>query len=187
MRFDQLNPVIVNTSLWRRAMRLGVAGCALTVGLLTSILMANDKPAKPSKPTDTKSLSDKPDKKPTSTEKAPPKKSPPAEASKVDNEPISPKRETAAIAFAQQHHLELAELLTRLKVSHPDQYTKALNELDKTRTRLEKATGNGCRPLRNSAPRMATRFSRPPAGGAAHDELLRRTRNRTATGSDRTT
>lgn len=56
-----------------------------------------------------------------------------------DLEPISPKREDAAVAFAQQHHQELAELLTRLKASYPDQYMKALRELDKTRSRLERA------------------------------------------------
>ena len=58
---------------------------------------------------------------------------------KVETEPVLPQREVAAVGFAQQHHPELALLLGRLKESHPDQYTKALRELDKTRTRLEKA------------------------------------------------
>jgi hypothetical protein len=43
------------------------------------------------------------------------------------------------VTFAQKHHPELAELLARLKASYPEQYTKALRELDKTRTRLDKA------------------------------------------------
>ena len=40
--------------------------------------------------------------------------------------------------FAQQYHPELADLLTRLRDSHPDQFTKAIKELDRTRERLEK-------------------------------------------------
>lgn len=57
-------------------------------------------------------------------------------------EPIPPKREAAAIQLAQQHHPELALLLNSLKASHPDQYAKALRELDKTCERLEKAREN---------------------------------------------
>jgi hypothetical protein len=110
--------------------------------VLTSVLsvraIAADKPAK-DKPADAKVAAEKlskTEKKPA-TEKAPAKKS--AEAAKPDLEPFPPKREAAAIQFAQQHHAELAELLARLKASHPDQYAKALRELDKTRERLEKA------------------------------------------------
>lgn len=99
---------------------------------LTSALavraFADDKPAKS-------------EKKPAATqkEKTPAKKTvgEPAFA-----EPIPPKREAAAIQFAQQHHPELALLLNSLRASHPDQYAKALRELDKTRERLEKAREN---------------------------------------------
>ena len=87
---------------------------------------ADDKPAKA-------------DKKPASVEKVPAKKPATTEAAKLDSEPIPPKREEAAVAFAQQHHPQLADLLGRLKGSHPEQYAKALRELDKTRARLEKA------------------------------------------------
>lgn len=104
--------------------RLSIALCVLATGFVVRS-MADDKPAKSNKP----ALADK-----TSA-----KKPAPAEASKADNEPISPKRETDAVAFAQQHLPQLADLLTRLRASHPEQYTKALRELDKTRTRLEKA------------------------------------------------
>ena len=124
MRVDRLTDWHGNTSLRRRAIWLGVAASVLVSGLVVRS-MADDKPAKAGKP--------------AAADKAPAKKPSVAEASKVDNEPISPKREAAAVAFAQQHHPQLAELLTRLKASHPDQYTKALRELDKTRTRLEKA------------------------------------------------
>lgn len=124
MRLNRLTDWLGNTSLRPRAIWLGVAASVLMSGLVVRS-MADDKPAKANKN--------------AAADKAPVKKPSVAEASKVDNEPISPKRETAAVAFAQQHHPQLAELLTRLKASHPDQYTKALRELDKTRSRLEKA------------------------------------------------
>ncbi len=124
MRLNRLIDWLGNTSLRRRAIRLGVAASVLVSGLVVRS-MADDKPAKASMP--------------AAADKAPAKKPSVAEATKVDIEPISPKRETAAVAFAQQHHPQLAELLTRLKASHPEQYTKALRELDKTRMRLEKA------------------------------------------------
>lgn len=104
--------------------------------------VADDKPAKANKPADAKTLAEKPsksDKKPATSEKALAKKPVATENAKNDVESVSPKREAAAIKFAQQHHPELAELLGRLKSSHPDQYTKALRELDRTRERLEKA------------------------------------------------
>ena len=126
MRLDQLTDWLGNSSLRRRAIWLGVAASVFVSGFVVRS-MADDKPAKVGKP---------------AADKAPAKKPSAAEVSKVDNEPISPKRETAAVAFAQQHHPQLAELLTRLKASHPEQYTKALRELDKTRARLEKAREN---------------------------------------------
>lgn len=117
--------------------------------VLTSTLVvraiADEKPAKAIKPADAKSSAEKPnksDKKPAAAEKAPAKKPAATEAAKGDAESIPPKREAAALKFAQQHHPELAELLGRLKASYPEQYTKALRELDKTRDRLEKVKDN---------------------------------------------
>lgn len=101
--------------------------------------IADDKPSKANQPSDAKTPADK---KSATADKTPAKKPVTVEAAKNDAEPIAPKRETAAIKFAQQHHPELAELLSRLKASHPEQYTKALRELDKTRERLEKAKDN---------------------------------------------
>ncbi len=124
MRLNRLIDWLGKTSLRRRAIWLGVAASVLMSGIVVRSV-ADDKPAKASKP--------------APADKSPAKKPSATEASKIDNEPISPKRETAAVAFAQQHHPQLAELLTRLKASHPEQYTKALRELDKTRARLEKA------------------------------------------------
>jgi hypothetical protein len=47
-------------------------------------------------------------------------------------------REALAMAFAQQHHPELADLLVGLKNSRPDDFSKAIRELDRTRERLER-------------------------------------------------
>ena len=127
----------------RLPLSLGVA-LVLTSGLAARAI-ADEKPAKAIKPSNAKTATEKPnksDKKPAAAEKAPAKKLTAVEATKNDAEPVPPKREAAAIKFAQQHHPELAELLGRLKASHPDQYTKALRELDKTRDRLEKAKDN---------------------------------------------
>lgn len=77
-----------------------------------------------------------------SSEKKPPAASRPANAKPGSEgalaEPLSPKREAAAMRFAQEHHLELSELLQRLKASHPEEFSKAVRELDRTRERLEK-------------------------------------------------
>ena len=103
---------------------------AVTLVMTSALVIraiADDKPSKANQPSDAKT----PAKKPVAVE-----------AAKNDAEPIAPKREAAAIKFAQQHHPELAELLSRLKASHPEQYTKALRELDKTRERLEKVQDN---------------------------------------------
>lgn len=111
--------------------------------VVTSVLfahaIADDKPAKANKASDAKVTAEK---KTTTADKTPAKKPATVEAAKTDAEPIAPKREAAAIKFAQQHHPELAELLSRLKASHPEQFTKAIRELDKTRERLEKAKDN---------------------------------------------
>ena len=117
--------------------RLGVV-LILTSALLARAI-ADDKPAKANKPSDAKAQAEK---KPATADETPAKKAAAVEGAKNDVDPIPPKRETAAIKFAQQHHPELAELLNRLKASHPDQFTKALRELDKTRDRLEKAREN---------------------------------------------
>lgn len=110
------------TSMWSSIVVFGLA-----TGFLAGS-MADDK------------LPGDKDKKTSVTDKSPSKKPAPTVSGKpADIEPISPKREEAAVAFAQQHHRELAELLTRLKVSFPEEYMKALRELDKTRSRLEKA------------------------------------------------
>ena len=104
--------------------RLSIAVFVLAAGFAVRS-MADDKSTKSNNP----ALSAKSSaKKPVLTE-----------APKSDSEPISPKREKDAVAFAQQHHPQLADLLVRLKASQSEQYTKALRELDKTRTRLEKA------------------------------------------------
>lgn len=115
---------------------------AVTLVMTSALVIhaiADDKPSKANKPSDAKTPADK---KPATADKTPAKKPVAVEAAKNDAEPIAPKREAAAIKFAQQHHPELAELLSRLKASHPEQFTKALRELDKTRERLEKAKDN---------------------------------------------
>lgn len=127
MRLDRLKFWLALTLVW--------------TSLLVVRAIADDKPAKNNKPSDAKTSAEKSEKKPAA-DKAPVKKPAVSEPAKNDAEPIPPKREAAAIKFAQQHHPELAELLGRLKASHPDQYTKALRELDKTRERLEKAREN---------------------------------------------
>lgn len=51
---------------------------------------------------------------------------------------LSSVNESAALAFAKQHHFELAELLVALKKSNKSQYVAALRELDRDRDRIEK-------------------------------------------------
>jgi hypothetical protein len=46
--------------------------------------------------------------------------------------------ETAALAFAETHHPELASLLVQLKENANDEYKKAIAELDRSRDRLDK-------------------------------------------------
>ena len=105
----------------RRSVRVTFSLAMLfVVGSVIPFATADDKPSKSAKPTAKKTAAE-------------------ANKAKVDTEPVSPQREVAAVGFAQQHHPELALLLGRLKESHPDQYAKALRELDKTRSRLEKA------------------------------------------------
>lgn len=116
--------------------------CLSVTLALASVLVvratADDKPTRTNKPSSARTSAEKPEKKPSLTEKAPARK-PAAEAAKANAEPIPPKREAAAIKFAQKHHPELAELLGGLKASHSEQYAKAVRELDKTRERLDKA------------------------------------------------
>lgn len=98
------------------------------------------KPPQPIKPQPQKSAGEKSaaERKGAPGHKAMSGKPASADSSNGAFEPISPKREAAAVYFAKQHHPELAELLDRLKASHPDQYTKAIRELDRTRDKLEK-------------------------------------------------
>lgn len=112
------------------------------MSVLVARAVADDKPVQSKQPSDAKALAEKSGKKPATADKSPSKKPAATESVKVDAEPIAPNREVAAIKFAHQHHPELAELLNRLKDSHPDQYTKALRELGKTRDRLEKVREN---------------------------------------------
>lgn len=115
---------------------------AVTLVMMSVLVIraiADDKPSKAKAPSDAKTPADK---KPATPDKGSAKKPVAVDAVKNDIEPIAPKREAAAIKFAQQHHSELAELLNRLKASHTEQYAKALRELDKTRERLEKARDN---------------------------------------------
>lgn len=101
---------------------------------------SESKPTLPIKPQAQKSGGEKtaPERKGASAHKAMSGKAASADSSSGAFEPVSPKREAAAVFFAKQHHPELAELLDRLKASHPDQYTKAIRELDRTRDKLEK-------------------------------------------------
>ncbi len=100
--------------------------CAVVLAFAGGFVAADDKPSKSAKPGAKKSAADAI------------KGNPNRGADSPTAERISSKREAAAIEFAQQHHLELAHLLGRLKDSHPDQYAKALRELDRTRERLDK-------------------------------------------------
>lgn len=70
--------------------------------------------------------------------RAAPGKSSGSDSTNSVTEPVPPPREAAAMAFAQQYHPELAELLTRLRDSNSVQFAKAIRELDQTRERLEK-------------------------------------------------
>lgn len=154
------------STLWCRAVALGVV--LLTGWLRVSPweVFADEKPqpaktARPAKSNSGKPVSDaksskseasKPakmsetrkgtpktsDQKPTTGKPSPNNPDNPADAASHALEPLPPQRELAAVAFARQHHPELAELLGRLKESHPDQFAKAIRELDRTRERLEK-------------------------------------------------
>lgn len=115
----QFLPLNLNSKQCVRAM-CSVAMLVI-VSSVSPIATADDKPSRLAKPAV---------KKPAVAENS---------KARVETEPVSPQREVAAVGFAEQHHPELALLLGRLKESHPDQYMKALRELDKTRARLEKA------------------------------------------------
>lgn len=112
---------------------------------------SNGKPAKSptasvSKPVESKSNLVKPQKSdapkgnssksPGSPSKSTPVKVVDGAAKKTDRLPAD--RESLAVAFAQQHHSELADLLVGLKNSRPDDFSKAIRELDRTRERLER-------------------------------------------------
>ena len=99
---------------------------AVTLVMMSALVIraiADDNSSKANTPSDAKTPADK---KPATSDKAPAKKPVVVDAAKYDAEPIAPKREAAAIKFAQQHHSELAELLSRLKASHPEQDRKSV-------------------------------------------------------------
>ncbi len=110
------------------ATTLGTLASALLIGSLSWLALADDSSAKKN-PAATKT--------PNANKAASQKPATPNLASAA-NEPLPVERETAAARFAQQQHPQLADLLARLKNSHPDQYAKAIRELDKTRERLDK-------------------------------------------------
>jgi hypothetical protein len=49
---------------------------------------------------------------------------------------LSPEREAAAQEFVRQHHPELADLLTQLKISKPREFDRAMQELARTSERV---------------------------------------------------
>lgn len=52
--------------------------------------------------------------------------------------PVSAAAERAALAFAAEHHPELTRLFRQLAENAPEEYAKAVAELDRNRDRLEK-------------------------------------------------
>ena len=121
-----------------RAFRLGSIVGALLTTVLMSLAQADEPSAQSAakkKPSGEKATADR---KGSSAQKAMSSKPAAVDLSSSAFEPVSPKREAAAVLFAKQHHAELAELLDRLKASHPEQYIKAIRELDRTRDKLEK-------------------------------------------------
>lgn len=126
--------------LWRT--RLACATITLVAGFISFARADESTKQKPDvkqsvlKPSSDKANVTKPEKK--AANRAVSGKSNVGDAVNGPVEPVSPQRETAAMLFAQQHHPELAELLTRLRDSNPGQFTKAIRELDQTRERLEK-------------------------------------------------
>ena len=51
---------------------------------------------------------------------------------------LSAEKEASALAFAREHHSELAELVENLRSRHPAHFNKAVRELSRTQERLEK-------------------------------------------------
>ena len=116
-------------SLLRRdVLTLGTVASVLLIGSLSRLALADDALATRN-PAATKT--------PNANE-ATPQKAVTSDLANTANEPLPAERETAAALFARQQHPELADLLVRLKNRHPDQFAKAIRELDKTRERLEK-------------------------------------------------
>lgn len=69
-------------------------------------------------------------------EPAPGEKSP--EASPMRRRPAIVEMERSAMAFAREHHPELAQLLDRLRRANPRAYRAAMQDLTKDRLRLER-------------------------------------------------
>src|SRR5690349_8086084 len=49
---------------------------------------------------------------------------------------ITPEREAAALAFVQRNHAELADLLSALKTSQPEEYERAIRDIFRVTERL---------------------------------------------------
>jgi len=102
----------------------------LTSGLMRGQCRADDSPAKtaPPKPVTSRETSAK------STDiKAAPIKPKPARPAPA---PLSAEREAAALAFAGEHHPELAALIAKLRTDNRPQFDRALRELAQDRERL---------------------------------------------------
>ncbi len=69
---------------------------------------------------------------------AEPKSAPSARKDKAKSPPpaVTSEQEVEVMQFLRQHHQELADLLSRLQVSHPADYNRAVRELSHTRERL---------------------------------------------------
>ena len=138
MRFGRTVNLFCDATTRGRAFRLGSIVGALLTTVLMSLAQADEPSAQSAakkKPSGEKATADR---KGSSAQKAMSSKPAAVDLSSSAFEPVSPKREAAAVLFAKQHHAELAELLDRLKASHPEQYIKAIRELDRTRDKLEK-------------------------------------------------
>ena len=149
MRFGRSNNLISRGATLRNLTLV----CALLLGWMSfaqadesakkigekSASAAEKNPADvPPKTPPQKANGDKPKSDKKNANRAMPGKSTGTDSVNTAVEQISPQREAAAMQFAQQYHPELSVLLQRLQGSHPDQFAKAIRELNQTRERLEK-------------------------------------------------
>jgi hypothetical protein len=70
--------------------------------------------------------------------KSTPATKPAGEKTQADHPPFTAEDEALALEFARQNHPELAKLIKNLATKNPNQYNKAVQELIRNRTRLEK-------------------------------------------------